>query len=403
MAKKDPIKPHWNDVARDHLLKQNAAIVRGPVEWSWDITNRCTGRCLHCFNRSGVVERDELSHDEMTSVAEQIAALKPLGLCFCGGEPLLELDNICRLGPGIAAAGAVVNMVTNGMLVTKEVAARLSQPWLNAVQVSLDGATAATHERLRQAPGSLQRVIHAIELLRAAGVAVGVSFTPTRQNIHQWRAVFELCRERGVTSFRMQPLMPLGQANLHYDELAPTTAQYRDLLQQYSTLAEACDDTIKVEWGDPVDHLIRFGQFYAMTPYLIHVTSDGYLVPSVYLPLSLGNVRRHSIDEYWQAGMSSAWEVRLVREMAYRVRSNRDFRRIFPVPYFDRHIDLDLIDLEPARREEITERALELMERLGPQGARPAGPRVWRPESPRVASFMESTFGDLSSDGASGA
>lgn len=384
---------HWNESPLDFNLRHDAEIIRGPVEWSLDVTNECVGACLHCFNRSGFVGRDELTNDEMISVARQIGSLGPLGVCLCGGEPLLRLDLVCDLASIMGTAGTSVSLVTNGMLMTESVAARLKRAGLQSIQVSLDGARAETHERLRVVPGSFESAVTAIKILRSADFHVGVAFSPTSFNISEFREVYQLCRSLGVSELRAQPLMPLGECNLHYD-LSPTEAQYDDLVLEYKRIALGPDPGLKVEWGDPVDHLIRFAQFYMMVPYNMHVTADGFLVPTVYLPVQLGNVKRHTLNEYWAAGLNKAWQVPIIREMAYRIRCNRDFRFVRPHPNFEAHIDYDLIDRTPEEKELMTRTVLEFIERFDRFRGRPTSLRGWKPRSRAVRRFTSALLGD---------
>ena len=367
-------KPRWFELDREFTLRRDAAMLRGPVEWSWDVTNRCLGRCLHCLNRSGVVRREELSDGEMLDVARQIAAQRPLAICLCGGEPLLRLDTVLAVATILVGARVSVSMVTNGYLATPEAVRRLADAGIRLVQVSVDGATAASHERLRQLPGVFERAWAAIAALRDAGVTVGVSFVPTRQSIGEWRQVYDRCRAEGVSDLRMQPLMPLGQCHFAYEELAPTAAQYRDLAEDVAELAWNNPGAMRVEWGDPVDHLVRFGQALAMVTHMLHLTADGSIAVSIYLPVLLGNVRRHCLEDYWQAGLGEAWQLRLIREMAYRVRSNRDFAAIRPHPFFDAPLDLDLIDLGRRGVERLSDVVLAFLDRVWPAVDRPASP-----------------------------
>ncbi len=387
-------QPRWNEVAREFTLRRDAAIIRGPVEWSWDVTNQCPGRCLHCFNRSGVLTRDELSDDEMMDVARQIAEMSPLGICLCGGEPLLRAKTALKAAGVLSQAGVGVNMVTNGLLVTRELASAMSDAGIAMVQVSLDGADATSHERLRMVPGLFDAAVRAIEIMRSAELGVGVSFTPTRWNISQWPRVYDLARSMGVYELRIQPLMPLGACQINYSEMTPTEDQYRELVSEYKALLFSSKCEMEVEWGDPVDHMIRFGQYYSMIPYTMHISSDGYLMPSVYLPIVLGNIRRHRIDEYWQAGLNTAWQVRLVRELAYRVRCNRDFGLIRPHPFYDAPVDLDLLDRSREEIEHVTDVVLDFVERVAPPTSRPTGPWQWQPSSTTTRRGMTALFGE---------
>lgn len=388
------LAPHWNESPSEYRIRHDAAIIRGPVEWSWDVTSECTGRCLHCFNRSGTLKRDELTDEEMIPIAHQIAEFQPLGICFCGGEPLLRLDMVCRLASIIwEEGGTSANLVTNGMLMTEQIAKRLKQTRVMSIQVSLDGSHADTHEKLRMVQGSFEKAVNAIKMIRNADINAGVAFSPTRFNVHEFHEVFELCKSLGVNELRIQPLMPLGECNLHADEIIPSNDQYDELIMQYKLILNKYDPSMKVEWGDPVDHLIRFGQYYIMVPYTLHITSDGFLVPTVYLPIHLGNVRRHRLDEYWKAGLNTAWQVPIIREMAYRIRCNQDFRFIRPHPYFDAHIDYDLIDRTPKEKEIITNTVLSFIEKFDPFRNRPVSPWNWEPQPGPVAEFKSAVFG----------
>ena len=395
-------KPRWTELAREFALRRDAAILRGPVEWSLDVTNECVACCLHCFNRSGVVKREELSDEEIRDVARQIAALKPLGICLCGGEPTLRLGVVLECARMFRDVGTTPNMVTNGQLMTTVAARELRDAGIQMVQVSLDGSTAASHDRLRGRPGAFEKALDAIRMLKDAGVLVGVSFTPTSFNIHEFWSTHDLCVSLGVSELRIQPLMPLGEAQLRYDELSPSPAQYRQFIEAYKVKVMEIKAQMRLEWGDPVDHLIRFGQYYAMPPYAMHVTSDGFLAPSVYLPVFLGNVRRHRLTDYWRGGLSSAWQLRILRELSLKVRSNRDFMFLRPHPYFDKWIDLDLIDRTPEEIERITDIVLDLNERIAGPGSRPAGPWGWRPRSAPVQGLLHDLYGTSPSLGSAG-
>lgn len=366
--------PRWFEFDREFNLRRDAAILRGPVEWSWDVTNQCMGGCLHCLNRSGVLPREELGDAEMLDVAAQIAATRPLAICLCGGEPLLRLEAVDAVARLLSGAGVSVSMVTNGFLATPEVAARLFDAGVRMVQVSVDGGSAESHERLRRLPGAFARAWEAIAAFRTAGLTVGVSFAPTRFGIGEWRQVYDRCREEGVADLRLQPLMPLGQCHFSFREIAPSPEQYRQLVEEISELVWAAPGAMRVEWGDPVDHLIRFGQFFAMVTHMLHLTADGSLAVSVYLPVMLGNLRRHSFEDYWQAGLGRGWQLRVVREMAYRIRSNSDFARMRPHPFFDAPVDLDLVDLAKTELEERSNIVLALMDRFWPAPDRPSVP-----------------------------
>ncbi|MEF3244807.1 MAG: hypothetical protein K6343_02335 [Caldisericaceae bacterium] len=59
-----------------------------------------------------------------------------------------------------------------------------------------------------------------------------------------------------------------------------------------------------IEWGDPVDHLIRFPTIVEHCSTFVGVKADGSIQVSPYLPITVGNIRRHKFSEYWDKGLA---------------------------------------------------------------------------------------------------
>lgn len=328
---------------------KHAKILKGPHQWAFDLTNKCNFRCLHCFNRSGesYVVQEELTDSEVLKFIKDVAKMKPFNFCFCGGEPLLRKDVLCEGTRILSKVGSMVSLVTNGSLITHKNAKKLCESGLTNVQISLDGACAETHERLRQYKGAFKHDIDAISYFREVGIKeVAVAFTPTLFNCAEIEEVFYLVKELDVSEVRVQPIMILGRTQLHIKELLPTPLQYRKLVRKINELQEKYGPGV-IEWGDPVDHLIRFRTLVQHCINHVNIHANGDIVPSPYLPISVGNIRKHSIGKYWDAGLVKIWEVPIVKEFAKKIPSVSDFgkrERDVPTVWFDKNIELDIID-----------------------------------------------------------
>ena len=330
-------------------------IQKGPLHVAYDITYRCNMRCLHCFNMSGDRAREEeLTDTEVVQFLEgDMTVLKPYSFCFCGGEPFLRESVLYKGFEILRAAGIKASLVTNGLLLTRERARRLRDAGVYQVQVSLDGSRPSTHEQLRQVAGSFQRTLRSIDHLRVEHIKVGVAFTPTKFNIDEVEAVAELVKNLGAERLRIQPLMVLGRAMPNQDSIVPSPSQYRTLIRKIYVL-NACGD-FQVEWGDPVEHLIHFRHKADGFCPFVSLCADGSISVSPYLPLSLGNIRNHTLKEYWDAGLSRAWSLPVVKHLAGRIRSVTDFGKIdpdTPTVFYDNCITMDLIDDCPFEKRE---------------------------------------------------
>ena len=93
--------------------------------------------------------------------------------------------------------------------VTQLHAHRLAELPVHCIQVSVDGATAGTYERVRPG-GDFAAAIGAIRHLVARSRAPQLVFVPTRLNIHELIAAYDLAGQLGCEAFVTGPLMRLA-------------------------------------------------------------------------------------------------------------------------------------------------------------------------------------------------
>jgi len=349
------LKNYLTDVgipAESSVPLKHSRILQGPYQMSFDITNKCNFHCLHCFNRSGEnpIIKNELTDKESIEFAEDLSSIKLFNFCFCGGEPFLRFDLMCKMSKILSRSGSIVSFVSNGSLITKEKAYRLLDSGVTRAQVSLDGAREESYEKLRQVKGSFRKAVNAIKILKQTGFKeINVSFCPTKFNINEVRETYMLAKSLGADSFRVQPLMILGRGLLNRSLIMPSPQQYRELVRTINDLKNEYQnpDNTQIEWGDPVDHLIRFPTVCEHCTTFIGVKADGSIQASPYLPIIVGNIRKHKFTEYWDKGLARMWEIPQVREMAKKVMSVADMGKKhnnMPMVWFEEDIKLDIID-----------------------------------------------------------
>lgn len=338
---------HQNQ-SRESMPTKHARLIRGPAQMAFDITYRCNFRCRHCFNSSGhnAYMGQELTDAEVLEFMRDVVSMKPMNLCFCGGEPLLRERLLLECAGILAVHSIMVSMVTNGYLMTADRARQLRAGGVARVQVSLDGATAESYEFLRPHAGAFDRAVGAIRMLKDAGFEdISVAFCPTSVNWTELGRMFELCRKLGVNQLRVQPLMLLGRAK-EFADIEPSPLAYRRLARAIMQL-RTCGGTPDVQWGDPIDHLIRFRTLVSECVNHVCVKADGSIEVSPYLPVSVGNIKKYPLSEYWEAGLVSIWKSERIQQIAARIRSIADMNTQQPdTPdvWNERDLQLDLID-----------------------------------------------------------
>ncbi|MBI5622744.1 MAG: radical SAM protein [Elusimicrobia bacterium] len=171
-----------------------------------ELSSACNLSCGHCFA--------ELSGKHMPGAVleralEGCQELEAVTLVLNGGEPLLSpfFERALRQARG---SGMRVVVMTNGTLVTPEVAGLLAEQKAAKVLVSLDSFE-RHHDALR-GPGSFQRAVAGIRLLVSAGVPVSVNAMATQECAGSAGDFASFCRqELGVSGVRFSALVPIGR------------------------------------------------------------------------------------------------------------------------------------------------------------------------------------------------
>jgi len=185
-----------------------------PLFIAWQLTNRCSARCITCCEESGpgAAWADELRRDEALDLARRIVESGIPYAAFGGGEPL-GVAHCWELFELLTEGGVALKLETDGSRIDDAAADRLAALAVQCVQISVDGATAATHARVR--PGSsFTAATSAITRLVARGQSPQLVFVPNRFNVHEIVAAYELAIALGCSAFVTGPMMRIGRAGV---------------------------------------------------------------------------------------------------------------------------------------------------------------------------------------------
>jgi MoaA/NifB/PqqE/SkfB family radical SAM enzyme len=158
------------------------------------VADRCDQRCVHCDIWRGPALAPLTLAERLRVVDDALSAGVDQAL-LTGGEPLLSAD-LWPVAEHLAAGGARLLLATNGMLLARHaapVARRFAE-----VYVSLDGAGAATHDRLRGVR-SFERLAEGVSALRgtAARPMLVARCALHAGNLDELEAVVDAARSLG--------------------------------------------------------------------------------------------------------------------------------------------------------------------------------------------------------------
>lgn len=318
----------------------------GPEQVSFDITQNCNLRCVHCFNNSGKsAPLQDLSKEEKLEVARQIAALRPKNVCLCGGEVtcspyLFEIIGILKPNVGN------LSMVTNGFNMTEELAKKFAENGITLAQVSIDGAYAWQHDSFRGVNGSFERATNAVKYLKKAGIKkIDTSLVPNRLNHKTMKEYVALCASLGVSEIRMMPFLPSGRGKSIGRDLMLNAEEYFEFQRACQKLAKEYAGKLDFLWGDPLDHMRRMpaNAKLGLSTYVMEIKTNGDLVFTSYLPVVAGNVLHGSLKEYWERGYDRIWGNENFTKYTEQIRNIYDLETFEPSPYSGEKIIMDLL------------------------------------------------------------
>jgi radical SAM protein with 4Fe4S-binding SPASM domain len=245
-------------------------------------------------------------------------------LLFTGGEPLMRQD-IWELASHARSRGIATSLSTNGTLITDAVARNISSSGIGYVGISLDGATAATHDRFRNSPGAFDRTVEAFSQCRSAGIRCGVRMTLTKENYPELGAVIDLALRVGACRFCLYWLVPSGRGSASYGRLQLNQEEVfgaLDLLyRSASEIDPATMEFLTVDGPQDAIHLLAMmerdqsddlteaGSLIASMNggcsagvRVANVTPSGEVYPCQFAqipPFRIGSVRERKFSEIW--------------------------------------------------------------------------------------------------------
>jgi len=293
---------------------------RAPLFLAWQLTNRCQARCVACCEASGpdLAWRDELTRDEALGLARDIGIIGIPYVAFGGGEPL-GVPFCWDIFATLADAGVSLKLETDGSRIDDAAADRIAELGVDCVQISVDGARAGTHERMRPG-GSFAAAVAAIERLVARGVRPQFVFVPTRHNVGEIVAAHDFAVSLGCSAFVTGPLMRLGRAAEAWDTLACSDEAWRRAVDDLNARSAARGGDMALAIY-PWDILTEIERRLQSPQAMLLVVPDGKVKLLNALPFAPGDLRRQTLEEAWDA-YKAAWRTPEVRDFVAACRAD---------------------------------------------------------------------------------
>lgn len=327
---------HDADVRRpiaDLVSPGRVDLDRRPILVFWESTRACLLACKHCrAEAQATAVPGELTKKESLRFIDSLAAFErpaPI-LVITGGDALMRPD-LAELvthardrGVHVALAPSVTPLITD---------ARLDEfrgLGVKVASLSLDGASAATHEGMRGIEGHFAATLDALRQLRSHGFVVQVNTVVTSDNVEELPTVARIVRDSGASIWEVFFLVNVGRGT-SMNELGPD--ENEDVCQ-FLYDASRYGFTVRTVEGPMFRRVVRWREEERVGPVgalyerlskglleqlgmptsasraqtkgtrdgrgIIFVSATGDVYPAGFLPIVLGNVRDDDIVELYR-------------------------------------------------------------------------------------------------------
>jgi radical SAM protein len=306
---------------------------RRPILVFWESTRACLLACKHCrAEAQSTAVPGELTTAESLRFIDSLAAFErpaPI-LVITGGDALMRPDlgelvtHARDCGVHVAVAPSVTPLLTDARL------DELRRLGVKVASLSLDGASAATHEGMRGIDGHLAMTLDALRQLRSHGFVVQVNTVVTSDNVEELPTIARIVRDSGASIWEVFFLVNVGRGT-SMNELGPDenedVCQFLYDASRYGfvvrtvegpmfrrvvrwreegrvgpvgALYERLSEGLVNELGNPTSPSKAQTKGTRDGRGIVFVSATGDVYPAGFLPIVLGNVKDDDIVELYR-------------------------------------------------------------------------------------------------------
>ena len=291
-----------------------------------ELTYRCNLDCFFCYNDLGL-QGEPLATADYLRFFDDLRAMEVMNLTFSGGEPLAHPDFL-RLGARARELGFVVRIKSNGHALRGELARRVRDeidPFL--IEVSLHGATAATHDRQTRVPGSFERLQANLREMLGLGLRVKINSTLTAWNEGELEGMLAMADGLGLRIQLDPEVTPRDDGGREPLAVSASEAGVAELFRLQAERARRASSgspaplaSSIARGGDDGTVPAGPGKHCGAGSAGIAVDPFGNVYPCVQWRRPVGNLHRQSIREIWTGSRDLAE----VRDLTVQVKERVD-------------------------------------------------------------------------------
>lgn len=303
----------------------------------FELTSKCNAFCKHCYNNSGINDNiDEMTPEKWLEFSKYI--VKNGGVFECllsGGEPLLLGDKLFEIMDILHNDGTIFLVMTNGYLLTEEMAKRFAKYQYHWFQVSIDGATAKYHDWFRQTKGNWDKAVKGARAIADNGIPLKIAHCVTPYNLKDIDDMCDLAYSIGATSIMMGGISLSGRTNDNLDFLL-TPQDKKIMKEKIEENRIRYQGKMKVKSTNSVKQGLSNHSKRPRSGVVIRPNGDVRIDGMA--PFVIGNIINEDFTSLWENKIDKCWNDSRVQEFINNF--NEDDQNRITINYVEKDIRL---------------------------------------------------------------
>lgn len=284
-------------------MTNNSMTMPESFGFQWHITDRCAGRCLHCY-QSGFDTTSELPIDVLKGIAGHI--LEPLdipvSINLTGGEPLLYPGLFDLISHIVSFKNLEeLNLITSACDISDSTIDRITGSGITSLKISIESHIPEINDSIR-GKGHFETVTNNIRRLHKTGLPIIFMVTLGTYNYTHIAGLCALALELDVHGLILERYIPLGRGAAQKESVL-SSLQWQHVLQSVIDVAQLeCNSNdllaYKAFWLDVregINDLSVNGALCNLGSSSMALMPDGTVYPCRRLPRMIGKLPSDSI------------------------------------------------------------------------------------------------------------
>jgi len=210
------------------------------------LTYRCTNRCPQCYLKENLDVKGTLETAQWKTVIDTLWGIGVPQVVFTGGECMLREDLVELVA---YSKQFTTGVITNGTLLSSELAGKLCDAHLDWIQITLESTSAAIHDEIQGRKGAWDETVAGIKNAVAAGLSVSVNATLSKKNAHELKKLIDFAGKLHVRYVSTNAIINAGRGIAEKEESGLKEQMLQTILEEAKSYAKSRD--ISFNWFLP--------------------------------------------------------------------------------------------------------------------------------------------------------